>query len=364
MTVKPTLPKPVVPAGSYIEEWLEDADLTQTTGAAKIGIARKTLNQIIRGHAPITGDTAVKLERASGISAEYWLRVEANYQAGLARRRAADELVACKPRLAGFPVARLRALGHLTKTWHRPAELGEEILRFAGAGTIDSLLDQISGSWCAAAYRQSEAVAADDAAVFVWLRLGELEASNVDLDGRPFDRSRLRASLATLRSMTANLTPDLGARLVALFRDAGVRLVFVPAMPKAATNGATRSWAGAPLVQMSDRGKRDDMFWFTLFHEVYHVLNDDLGDLHLNMQGSTDESENQANRWAAETLVPAAQLQRLGAQPSLMGVRELANDLGIAPGIIVGQLRHRGTWGHHIGADLIRKIEIVQTDDE
>lgn len=119
MSVRPTLAPPAAPAGSYVEEWIENAGLTQSAAATKVGISRKTLNQIVRGHAPITPETALKLERASGIPTEYWLRVEANYKAALERRRAVDELAGCRELLAGGG----EGAGH--RPWHhrRPTSL-------------------------------------------------------------------------------------------------------------------------------------------------------------------------------------------------------------------------------------------------
>ena len=74
-----------VAPGEYLEAWIEDQGLSQQRVAELLGSSRKQVNEIVNGRAPITSDTAMRLERVVGIPARPWLRYEAMYRADLAQ---------------------------------------------------------------------------------------------------------------------------------------------------------------------------------------------------------------------------------------------------------------------------------------
>jgi len=118
---------------------------------------------------------------------------------------------------------------------------------------------------------------------------------------------------------------------------------------------------GRPLIQLSVLGKSDDQFWFTLFHEIGHVLLH--GDKSVFLTSDTEVTEEEANTFASHTLVPPDFRDRLPRKRDLAAVRSLADDLGIAPSVVLGQAqRLTGDfgWGHA----LKRKFEWVAADSE
>jgi len=74
-----------VAPGEYLEEWIDEQGLSQQRVADLLGSSRKQVNEIVVRRAPVTHDTAIRLERVVGIPAESWLRYEAAYRADLAR---------------------------------------------------------------------------------------------------------------------------------------------------------------------------------------------------------------------------------------------------------------------------------------
>lgn len=74
-----------VAPGEYLEEWITEQGLSQQRVADLLGYSHKQVNELVNGHAPITNDIAIRLERVVGIPAESWLRYETTYRADLAR---------------------------------------------------------------------------------------------------------------------------------------------------------------------------------------------------------------------------------------------------------------------------------------
>ena len=70
-----------VPPGDVLLEALEERSMTQAELAGRMGRPLKTINEIVKANAAITPDTAIQLERALGVSAQFWNGLEANYRA-------------------------------------------------------------------------------------------------------------------------------------------------------------------------------------------------------------------------------------------------------------------------------------------
>lgn len=104
-----------------------------------------------------------------------------------------------------------------------------------------------------------------------WLRCGEIKAREVETN--PFDRNKLLGSIETLRALTNEPPEKFQAKLIEICRSCGVAVVFIPHFKNTYVSGATR-WVNSDkaLIQLNLRGRYDDIFWFTFFHELAHIL--------------------------------------------------------------------------------------------
>jgi len=91
------------------------------------------------------------------------------------------------------------------------------------------------------------------------------------------------------------------------------------------------------MILLNLRGKKEDKFWFSFFHETCHVLHDGKKRLYINDGKQTDDSEKRAEAFAAEILIPAIYNDRIHAIRSHDELREIAAELDIAPGIVAGR---------------------------
>jgi Zn-dependent peptidase ImmA (M78 family) len=146
----------------------------------------------------------------------------------------------------------------------------------------------------------------------------------------------------------------------------------VPELPKTRTSGATH-WLNADkaLIQLSLRYKTDDHLWFTFFHEAGHILLHGKRDFFLEGTGvvsvEAQEKENEANKFSADILIPPRDLQRFLTsipQISKANIIEFANEIGIAPGIVVGRLQHDGLLPSSHCNDLKQRWEWVLNEQK
>jgi addiction module HigA family antidote len=70
------------------QECIEPLSLTVTAAAAGLGVARKTLSEIVNGRSGISPEMALRLARAFGSSAEMWLGLQMDYDLAQAQKKA------------------------------------------------------------------------------------------------------------------------------------------------------------------------------------------------------------------------------------------------------------------------------------
>ena len=359
----PYLPADLPLPGDTLRETLEELEMSQSKLAARTGLTLKHINQIVMGNAGFTPATSIAIERATGVPASFWNSLEADYQDHKVRTEELDNLARQSDWLERMPVKDLRAGGHVTATKREPGRMLQEILTFFGVGSVAAW--ETSWDQPAAAFLQSSAYKIDPGAVTAWLRLGELEAEELAKvqEFEPFDRAKLKAALPTLRAMTTQRPDEFFPELVSTCAQTGVCLVVVRDVGGTRASGATRFISPTrAVVQLSNRGKRNDKFWFALFHELGHLLLHSKKDTFMQFEGAAAggvgaQIEKDANDFAGRLLIPIEFEADLLAINTPADARSLAEQLGIAPGIVAGRYQ-RDTKNWSFGTTLFDKYEI------
>lgn len=240
---------------------------------------------------------------------------------------------------AAEPVPRVRAL-----------------LRFFGVASPEAWA-AVYGSF-QVAYRKSATFTSDPAHLGAWLRQGELAATQ--LDCQAYDETRFRTSLNALRGWTTAPFAQSAAKFAFLCQLSGVAVVNVPELPQTLVSGATRRVTPAKaLIQLSLRHQTNDHLWFTFFHEAAHILLHGKKDVFVEFNGHENPKEKEADRWAANFLIPPADWRRFVAAGRLKStdIQAFAGALGLHPGIVVGRLQHEKRIPFTAGNDLKQRLK-------
>lgn len=333
-------PDVVSPPGETLEEVLEEREMTQAELAERTGRPKKTINEIVQGKQAITPETAIQLERVLGTPARFWLEREQRYREWLAREQDDANLLLQVDWLNAIPLRDM-----IQRGWIESANTQVEQLR--AALSFFGIASPRQWTFAEAVFRRTSAHRSDAGAITAWLRKGELDAQN--LDCAPYDAEQFRSALHAARTRTRIPFAAVCEELPRLCAPAGVAVVIVPELPNTCVCGATR-WLSSTkaLIQLSLRYKTDDQFWFTFFHEAAHVLKHGKRTTFIDEEDRTDtEHEAEANRFATEFLIPSEALHRFMGRvtPPFIkrdAVQQFADELGIAPGIVVGRLQHDG----------------------
>lgn len=84
--------QPVHPGEVLLEEFLKPMGLSQNRLALEIGVPTRRINEIVLGKRRITADTALRLARYFGVSAQFWLGLQMDYDLDIAEDTLADRL--------------------------------------------------------------------------------------------------------------------------------------------------------------------------------------------------------------------------------------------------------------------------------
>lgn len=348
-----------VAPGEYLEEWIEDQGLSQQHVADLLGCSRKQVNEIVNGRAPITSDTAIRLERVVGIPADSWLRYEAAYRADLARISDQNNLAEYVDKIDGNAASYLRSLGATTATVRTPGALVSDFLAFHRCGTWDAYVHlhetASKGDYALAALKESGATI-DPTVLTTWLRAAELAEPFESGRGFVYDSNKLREALPRLRSRAAMSDATMLRDIAAMLVDVGVVFMVVDPPKKFPLLGMTR-WIDrrVPVIQQTGRWGKDGFVIWTLFHELGHVLNDPRGEMHL--ESSTEKKRNSAaekaaNKFAMDVLFGDSGIEPFEGLTRDKEIAETARQLGIAPGVAVHQMHRRRLLDYRFGNQL------------
>lgn len=344
----PFAPDWVLPPGESILDIADERGWTQAELAQRLGYSEKHISQLINGKVPLTVEAAQRLERVLGSSVDFWLRLEANYQKHKALLAAVAQHTAWVTWLDELPIKELMACRAIPKqrvSKQTKPGLVEACLRFFGVASPDDWRAHYGGMQVA--FRRSRTEQSDVGAISAWLRLGEQAAEK--LETPKYDKLHFEQALQAIRALTCEPPEIFQAQMQQLLHEAGVRLIVVPAIPRAHVSGVAR-WLSPtrPLIQLSLYGKTNDKFWFSFFHEAAHILlhatsQEDkkfifLDDL--NTTPSTEAYEHEANQWAGNWLIPQAHIEELAGLRDKSAIIGFAQHIGVHPGIVLGRLQH------------------------
>lgn len=123
------------------------------------------------------------------------------------------------------------------------------------------------------------------------------------------------------------------------FLEAGVIFVILPNIVGSKTNGATKKVGDNIMLMVNDRRLYADSFWFTLFHEIGHIINGDYG---ISFEKESGEQEDAADKFAEDSLIPDEQYQKFieCGRFDLQSIRCFANTIDRDPGIVLGRLQN------------------------
>ncbi|MDH4445426.1 MAG: HigA family addiction module antitoxin [Akkermansiaceae bacterium] len=324
-----------IPPGATLEETMESLGMSQRDLAERTGLTVQTLNRIFKGEQPITYETANRLELVTGIAAAFWNNLETQYREQLSKIEQAQQMQSHIVWLKSIPVRELVERRVIPAETNKVVVL-REVLRFYGVSSVESwhtVWDEP-----AAAARRSPFFQSSPGPTSAWLRLGQLEAREIHC--APYDKKRFLENLHLIRNLTVQPPSKFVPEMRRLCAEAGVALALIPEIQGAPWSGAAEWLTPAKaMILVSLRGKAEDKFWFSFFHEAGHILHDSKKERFIDdgKDYRDKPEEKRADEFAANILIPATHNASIQAARSAAEITRIASSLKISAGIVAGR---------------------------
>ncbi len=239
--------------------------MTQVELAKRLGYSTKHINQVIKGKASISSDFAVSLFYVLGIPAYFWLNLETQYQEAAARladeARMKEEALLVKE----FCYAEASRRGWVKST-RDSCEKVIELRKYLQVSSLSHVEDLYPAS-----FRIGKCKKTSIGALAMWLRQGELIGKAKSTN--KYNEKSLRDFIGMLKQICAEADAAGLEKAGSILADCGVALAVVPQLEGTNVLGAAMKLAPDKyVIEMSLRGKWADIFWFSLFHEIGHIL--------------------------------------------------------------------------------------------
>lgn len=343
-----------IPPGATIKEQLDNRGMSQKEFAARMEMSEKHISHLINGDVQLTPDVAMRLELVLGLPAHFWSNLESIYREKLLRIKAENEMDEDKETVKNLPYNEMAKNGWVPST-RNSIERVYHMRKFFEVVRLGKLDAAFMPKIAARKLGNGEK---SDYALLAWAQRAKTEARTVST--APINFERLKSIIPGLCEMTMQDPAVFCPKLCHELANCGIALVFLPHIGGSFLHGATFLDGTKIVIGMTVRGKDADKFWFSLFHELGHII---LG--HIGQRGETTaEDEDAANVFARNALIADNEFNAFTNRMMFdrQSIIAFAKRMGIDVGIVVGRLQKEGYIAFSDYQDL--KTKYMLTDSE
>ncbi len=332
----------IIHPGETLKEILEDRGMSQRELAVRTDVTEPHVSSVVNCQKAISVSYAKKLEYALGIDASFWVNLQANYDKELADfeevNGISEQELEILKRLNSI-VMHLKTIGLLEPEAHGPM-LVIHLRKFLN---ISSLV-RIPHVSQTGAYRLATAANVDPYVLFTWLRMCDLIAKDQKIESG-LDIDRLKAKIPLIKELMFEDVADVQHRLKAYLAECGIKFSIVRNFRGAPVQGVIKKNDDGTLnLLMTTRQKFADIFWFTFFHEIGHIINGDIEDKLVDYYSAKGEVEDRADRFAANTLIDPVDYEEFVGRKdfTLPSIKRFSVQQNIPNYILIGRLQRDG----------------------
>ena len=329
----------IIHPGETLKEMLDDRDMSQRELAIRTSVKEPHISNIVRGKKPLSVSFAKKLGYALGVDANFWINLQSNYDKELADYEEFNEISSEEISI----IQKIKKITDYAKDIRiidPDAEGSILVIELRKLLNISKLthIGEISQS---GAYRLSVADNVDADVLFTWLRITDLITERQQL-GVELNLELLKEKLPVIRALTFEDIETIHIELKEHLAECGIKFAIVKHFTGAPVQGVIKkSNDGTLSLIMTLRRKFADVFWFTFFHEIGHILNGDIKDRLIDYEGIENETESKADQFAADLLLDPKKYMEFVefGDFSLPMINKLCEELEIPSYILIGRLQ-------------------------
>lgn len=320
--------------GVYLKDALDALEMTAKEFSIRTGISERMISGIITGNCDVSFEIAFKLSEYFGNSVNFWTNLQNQYNASKKEQEMLKSLSEdwklvknVKDYLSAFQII---------DSSDDNNTIVLKVRKFVGVNQL-TLLDNKDLLVC---FKEQHTMKGLNSYFYqnLWIAIALNEARK--RESGTYNREELISKLPTIRKMTTMKKDIFYPELQQMFKDCGVSFVLLPYLSKSNIYGATK-WLNKDnvMLSVSNRGGKADLFWFTVCHEIAHVLMEHKREALLSIDGVDDK---EADAKAEDILIPREEWNKfiINNNFSSSSIKCFANKIGIHPCIVLGRLHN------------------------
>lgn len=330
----------IIHPGETIADVLEERGISQVELAALTGVSPAYVSNVIAGKKDISAKFAFALEYALDIPKSFWLNLQANYDAELLEYM--EEATITEEEFEARDALKevVKFLRQINKMLPREKK-EDSILSLRKAlkiSNIANLKDMVP----AGAFRLASNTAVDPYVLGAWIRICQLTGENRNIS-EVFDPKQIDSLIAELKQIMNGEDVDLQIALRDTMAKYGIDFSIMKNFRGAPVHGYICQKTDESLqMAVTIRGAYADIFWFSLFHELGHIVNGDIGRISKFLDdGSDEKKEMAADKFARDKLLdPVAYDAFINRNDFSIGtICAFAKEQNVRPYIVIGRLQ-------------------------
>lgn len=324
--------------GEYVKDVIADYTMSQEEFAKRLGTTPKTISKLVNGEANLSGDLALKLSKLTGTSTELWLNLQKKYDQ---KKLEIQQLQQLEEERRIFEFIDYK---YFVDHFHLPAykrDIPSQIKALQNKLFIASL-ERLTEKDLLVCLRNPSGALDEKSRVNSNILLALALEVAKKKRGPKYTEKKLMQLLPNLRSLTLEPFETFFPKLEEELHQCGVSFVFLPYLKNSAINGAVKKIPNnRVLLLLTDKYKTTDVFWFTLFHELGHIIEKDF-EITLSVN-KNNLSEEYADNFAIHQLLDPLAFQEFAENTHLNeeSILAFSKDQGIHPGIVLGRLQRK-----------------------
>lgn len=328
----------IIHPGETIADILAMRNISQAELAAQTGMTPAYISNVISGKKGISPRFAMALEYALDVPKSFWLNLQANYESELLELNE-TATITDEERTAFHELKEISK--YLKVNTRQSIDQGiltlRKVLQISNLSNLQRVLP--SG-----AFRASTKVAVNPTVMGAWLRICQLEGEKRNVL-QTFDIRDTGLLIDELKGIMQKPTTEYQNCLSKVFAEHGIIFSIVPNFRGAPVQGyIAKDNNGTYEMSLTTRGAAVDIFWFTLFHEVGHIVNGDLAKTSKYIDASNAENiarERNADSFARDALLnPEAYSAFVKKSDfSILSIKKFAREQDVIPCIVIGRLQ-------------------------
>ncbi|MBO5143129.1 MAG: HigA family addiction module antidote protein [Clostridia bacterium] len=330
----------IIHPGETIKEFLEEKNMKQEELAIRTGFSPKHVSEVVNGKKGISPSFAKSLEYVFGAPMTFWINLQGIYDKEILEYEEQQNIDENEVTIVKSLKTVLKYAEEL-EIVKKSKNVIEQLIELRGLCNVNKLTFIKDLFFNQVAFRKSQAVDTDIYTLYVWLRICEICAQRNEIQDE-YNAEKLKEKIPQIKKCMMLEKEEAMQKLKQIFAECGISFQVVKNVKGAPVQGFIKKEGEKIILTMTTRRKYADEFWFTLFHEIGHLLNGDIGNTqYIDYEDTESNMEEEANKFATQTLINEDDYRRFINSLNINEetIKKFAKSQNVAPFIVVGRMQ-------------------------